>query len=217
MNNAFQTPAPIAISVDVLSAEITVIASDRSDTVVTIQAADAAKKGDVRAAEQTRVEFTAGILTVRTPKNWRTYTPFGGNPSIQVTIEAPAGSQLKAASGVGRLRTFGALGRSDLEIALGDILVDLAVDSVTAKTSKGDIRIAEAVRGVLSLETSVGELEVGIHPGSAVELETNTKQGSVQNRLQAVAGARENIVRVYAHSSLGNINVRNAEAVTARA
>ncbi|WP_067567745.1 DUF4097 family beta strand repeat-containing protein [Nocardia acidivorans] len=212
MNNAFQTPAPIAISVDVLSAEVTVIASDRADTVVTVAPADAAKKGDVRAAERTTVDFAAGVLTVRTPKNWRTYTPFGGNPSIRVTIEAPAASQLKATSGVGRLRTFGALGQSDLEIALGDILVDLAADSVTAKTAKGDIRIADAVRGVLNLETSVGELEVGIHPGSAAHLETSAQRGSVRNQLAPVAlgSGDADTVQVFIRNSLGDIIIRQA-------
>ncbi|MFI9407329.1 hypothetical protein [Nocardia sp. NPDC052316] len=207
----FQTPAPIAITVDVLSGDVTVIASDRTDTVVEVRPADPAKKGDVRAAEQTQVDFTAGTLIVKTPKHWRTYTPFGGNPSITVTIEVPTGSQLKATAGVGRLLGAGELGECDLAIAAGDITVERPGDSVTAKVAKGDIRIGEAARGVLRLETSVGELEVGIHPGSAVRLETNALQGSVLNTVGPIHQPEQaETVQVFARNSFGNITIRHA-------
>ncbi|QBS44537.1 DUF4097 family beta strand repeat-containing protein [Nocardia sp. CS682] len=209
--STFQTPAPIAVTIDVLSGDVTVIASDRTDTVVEVRPADPAKKGDVRAAEQTQVEFTAGTLTVKTPKQWRTYTPFGGNPSITVTIEVPTGSQLKATAGVGRLLGAGELGECDLAIAAGDITVERPGDSVTAKVAKGDIRIGEAARGVLRLETAVGELEVGIHPGSAVRLETNALHGTVQNAMGPIRQLEEaETVQVFARNSFGNITIRHA-------
>ncbi|MFE9574936.1 hypothetical protein ACFYO1_00985 [Nocardia sp. NPDC006044] len=208
----FQTPEPIAVTIDVLSGDVTVIATERTDTVVTIQPADPAKKGDVRAAEHTQVTFAAGALTVQTPKDWRTYTPFGGNPSVAVTVEVPLGSQLKANAGVGRLAGIGELGRSDLEIAAGDIVVERPSDSVTAKVAKGDIRIREAARGVLRLETSMGELEVGIREGSGVRLETNAAHGAVQNVLGPVATTAGNAetVQVFARNSYGNIIIRHA-------
>ncbi|WP_327094278.1 hypothetical protein OIE68_29390 [Nocardia vinacea] len=210
----FQTPEPIAVTVEVLSGNVTVIASDRIDTIVEVRPADASKKGDVRAAEQTEVDFVAGTLTVKTPKDWRTYTPFGGNPSIEVTIEVPTGSRLDGTAGVGRLLGAGELGQCDLEIAAGDIIVERPRGSVTAKTAKGNIRIGEASRGVLRLETSMGELEVGIHPGSAARLETNAQYGTVQNQMQPVDRAERNAdtVQVYARNSYGNIIIRHAIA-----
>ncbi|QIS22072.1 DUF4097 family beta strand repeat-containing protein [Nocardia terpenica] len=209
----FQTPEPIAVTVDVLSGDVTVIASDRTDTVVAVRPADASKKADVRAAEQTRVDFAAGALTVRTPKDWRTYSPFGGNPSIEVTIEVPTGSRLAASAGVGRVVGLGELDQCELEVAAGDIDIERTRGSVTAKVAKGDIRIGEAARGVLRLETSTGELEVGIRPGSAARLETNTQHGAVQNRMAPV-GAEGNgdIVQVYARNAYGNIIIRHATA-----
>ncbi|WP_174189033.1 DUF4097 family beta strand repeat-containing protein [Nocardia barduliensis] len=211
---AFETPEPIAITVDVLSGSVTVIASDRTDTVVDVRPADRSRKGDVRAAEHTAVDFTAGTLTVRTPKDWRTYTPFGGNPSIEVTIEVPAGSRLKGTAAVGRLLGAGELGPCDLEVSAGDITVEHPRGSVTAKTAKGDIRIGEASSGVLRLETSMGELEVGIHPGSAARLEANAQHGTVQNQMGPVDRPRDNAetVQVYARNSYGNIVIRHATA-----
>ncbi|BCK56364.1 hypothetical protein [Nocardia wallacei] len=216
---AFPTPEPIAVTVDILSGYVEVVASDRADTVVEVRPADPAKKSDVRAAEQTRVSFGDGTLTVTSAKEWRTYTPFGGNPSIEVTIAVPAGSRLRATAGVGRLVGAGELGPCELEIAAGDIEVERPSAAVTAKAAKGDIRIGEASRGVLRLETSVGELEVGIHPGSAVRLETDARYGTVRNLMQPVAGpagSGEDIVEVYARNSYGNVVVRHATLVRHR-
>jgi DUF4097 and DUF4098 domain-containing protein YvlB len=210
----FQTPEPIAITVDVPSGNVRVIASDRAETVVEVRLTDASKNADVRAAEQTQVDFVAGTLTVTTPKDWRTYTPFGGNPSIEVTIEAPTGSQLKATAAVGRLLGAGELGQCDLEMSLGDITVERPRGSVTAKTAKGNIRIGEASRGVLRLETSTGELEVGIHPGSPARLETNAQSGTVQNLMEPVDRPQGDAeaVQVYARNSFGNIIIRHTTA-----
>ncbi|WP_280406117.1 hypothetical protein [Nocardia brasiliensis] len=210
----FTTPKPVALTVEVLSGDVTVIASDRVDSVVEVRPADATKKGDVLAAEQTKVAFVDGVLTVRTPKQWRTYTPFGGNPSIVVRVEVPNGSLLKASAAVGRLLVVGELRQSDLEVAAGDITVERPGDTVTAKVAKGDVRVGDAVRGVLRLETSMGELEVGIRPGSAARLEVDAKSGTVQNHLGAVhqPAADEDTVQVFARNIYGNVIVRHAVA-----
>ncbi|MBF6085471.1 DUF4097 family beta strand repeat-containing protein [Nocardia cyriacigeorgica] len=208
----FQTPQPIAVTVDVLAADVTVIASARSDSTVVVRPADESKKADVRAAEQTTVEFAGGVLSVRTPKTWRTHTPFGGNAAITVTIEVPTGSELTSTTAVGRVVGAGELGHCELTVSLGDIIVERPQGSVTAKTAKGDIRIGAAVRGDLRLETSVGALEVGIHPGSAVRLETEVARGNVQNSLAPVGADAADTVRVFARNSLGNIVIRHAAA-----
>ncbi|WP_280465385.1 hypothetical protein [Nocardia brasiliensis] len=210
----FTTPKPVALTVEVLSGDVTVIASDRVDSVVEVRPADVTKKGDVLAAEQTKVAFVDGVLTVRTPKQWRTYTPFGGNPSIVVRVEVPNGSLLKASAAVGRLLVVGELRQSDLEVAAGDITVERPGDTVTAKVAKGDVRVGDAVRGVLRLETSMGELEVGIRPGSAARLEVDAKSGTVQNHLGAVHGPAtdEDTVQVFARNIFGNVIVRHAVA-----
>ncbi|RDI43666.1 DUF4097 family beta strand repeat-containing protein [Nocardia mexicana] len=213
--STFTTPEPIDLSVEVLSGTVTVVASDRGDTVVDVRPADAAKKGDVRAAEQTRVDFSGGTLTVKTAKDWRTHTPFGGNPTIEVTIEVPTGSRLRAASAVGLLRGIGALGACDLEVSAGDIIVERPLGSVTAKVAKGDIRIGEATRGELRLETAMGELEVGIAPGSAARLETNATFGTVQNQIGPVGRTQNSgdTVHVHARNAYGNIIIHHTSTV----
>lgn len=206
----FPTPRPVAVTVELLSGDLTVVATDRTDSVVIVRPADPSAKADVRAADDTTVDYTDGVLRVTTPKSWRTNTPFGGNPTIAVHIEVPAGSTLTSTTGVGQVLATGDIGRCDLTVSLGDITVDRPAESVTAKTAKGDVRIGEATRGELRLETSVGELEVGIHPGSAVRLETTALLGTIRNRMVPIAesGATETVA-VYARNSLGDIVIRH--------
>lgn len=208
----FQTPQPIAVTVDVLAADVTVIAAERTDSVVLVRPADADKKADVRAAEQTVVEFEAGTLSVITPKNWRSHTPFGGNPRIEVTIEVPVGSELTATSGVGRVLGAGELGHCDLTVSLGDIIVERPQGSVTAKTAKGDIRIGAATRGDIRLETSVGELEIGINPTSVARLDTAATVGAVRNTIAPVVAEPVDTVHVFARTTQGDIVIRHAVA-----
>ncbi|MFD4458925.1 DUF4097 family beta strand repeat-containing protein [Nocardia sp. NPDC058480] len=211
----FQTPQPIAVTVDVACGDVTVVASDRIDTVVEVRPADTSSKADVRAAEQIRVELAGGKLTVETPKKWKAFTPFSGNPSISVTVEVPMGSVLDATVAMGRLVSVGEFDQCDLEVSAGDIVVERPSGSVTAKTAKGDIRVDEASRGVLRLETSMGDLEVGIRRGSAARLEVNALYGSVQNRMEPVDQSRGtgDAVQVYARNLYGNVTVGHGALV----
>jgi hypothetical protein len=282
----FETPQPIAITVEVFLGDVKIIASDRADTVVEVRPSDPAKKDDVRAAQETDVDFAAGHLTVKAPRGWKTYTPFSGDPSIDVTIEAPAGSRLHGTASLCRFLVTGELGECELKTSAGDLQLekagplelrtsggnitvdqvvgranittgtgivrireidgsaviknsngdstirdaagDLQVNaangnitversrgSVTAKTANGNIRVGDAARGTLQLETSLGEVEVGIHPGTAAYLEVNAKHGTVQNLMQAADQPEqsEETVHVYARNSFGNIIIRHATAL----
>ncbi|MFD6396736.1 hypothetical protein [Nocardia sp. NPDC060249] len=211
----FQTPQSITVAVDVPCGDVTVVASDRTDTVVEVRPVDTSSKADVRAAEQMRVEFADGKLTVEAPKTWKTFTPFGGNPSVSVTVAVPIGSALDATLAMGRLVSAGEFGRCDLEVSAGDIVVERPNGSVSAKTAKGNIRVDEATRGVLRLETSMGDLEVGIRPGRAARLEVNALYGTVQNRLEPVDPSQGSgqAVEVFARNLYGNVIVGHGTLV----
>ncbi|MFF5033698.1 DUF4097 family beta strand repeat-containing protein [Nocardia salmonicida] len=211
----FQTSQPIAVTVDVACGDVTVVAADRADAVVDVRPADASSKADVRAAEQIQVEFAGGKLTVESPRKWKAFTPFGGNPTVSVTVEVPIGSVLDATVAMGRLVSVGEFDRCELEVSAGDIVVERPGGSVTAKTAKGNIRVDEAARGVLRLETSMGDLEVGIRPGSAARLETNALHGSVQNRMEPVNPSRGSgdSVQVFARNLYGNVTVGHGTLV----
>jgi hypothetical protein len=284
----FETPQPIAVTVDVFVGHVEVVASDRSDSVVEVRPSDPARKEDVRGAQETTVDFAAGHLTVQGPRGWKMYVPprAFNTPSVDVTIEVPAGSRLHGTASVCRFLATGELGQCELKNSIGDMQVDQAGplelstsggnitvdrvvgranistgtgivrvreidgsavvknsngdstiggvagdlqvnsangnitverpgDSVTAKTANGNIRIGDASRGTVQLETSVGELEVGIHPGTAAYLDVSTKAGTLQNLMESAGqpAQSEETVHVYARSSVGNIVIRRATAI----
>ena len=67
----FDTPEPISVTVEFGVGDLRIVASDRTDTMVEVRPSDPAKKADVTAAEQTRVEYAGGRLLIKAPKSWR--------------------------------------------------------------------------------------------------------------------------------------------------
>ena len=162
----FDTPQPIDITVDVLLGSVTIIASDRADTAVEVRPSDAAKKDDVRAAQETEVDFAAGHLTVKEPKGWKMYTPFSGDASIDVTIEAPAGSRLHGTASMCRFLVTGELGQCELKTSAGDLQLDKA-GPLELRTSGGNITVDQVVSRA-TITTGTGIVRIREIDGSAV-------------------------------------------------
>lgn len=277
----FDTPEPISVTLDIAVADIHLVASDRADTVVEVRPSDESVERDRKAAAQCKVDFTNGVLTVRSVK--RTVMMLGKPGSVDVVIELPTGSSLHGSAGVADLRQTGRLGecqfktgagavhfdhtgRLDLKTgagaitvgaaagrtelstgtgkiriqqidgpavvknsngdcwigtvtedarvhtANGDVIVDLAHGDVDAKTACGDVRLREVVRGVVALGTAYGELEIGIHEGTAARLDVHTSFGRVRQDLTPTdnpAGADDK-VEVRARTAMGDILIHRA-------
>jgi hypothetical protein len=120
------------------------------------------------------------------------------------------GGELKNSNGptvVGTTR-----GRTKVRSANGDITVEEATDDVEAKTAVGAVRVLDATRGSLTLETSMGEIEVGVHEGSAAWLDVKTKFGRVRNEMTASGEPANHAdkVEVHANTAFGDVLVRRA-------
>jgi DUF4097 and DUF4098 domain-containing protein YvlB len=91
--------------------------------------------------------------------------------------------------------------------ANGSIAMDVANGSVVAKSANGDVRLGEAVRGSVVLETSLGDLEVGIREGTAAWLDVRAGAGRVHNSLEAAEAPEPSAetVEVRARTSAGNV------------
>ena len=83
--STFTTPAPISATVDIIFGDITVRASDRTDTVVEVRPVDPAWDLDVKAAEQVVVEFTDGKLQVKHPKLRSIFSKTGTHRQTDLT------------------------------------------------------------------------------------------------------------------------------------
>jgi len=167
----FDTPEPISVSVEMGVGDIRIDATDRIDTVVEVRPSDPKKKGDVAAAEQTRVEYANGHLTVSGPKGWRQWRPRRGSESIDVSISLPTGSLVHADAGVATLRSSGRLGEFRGKAGVGDISLD-ETGSVELKTGFGDIRIERAADSA-EVVTGSGSVRIGRVDGTAVVKNSN--------------------------------------------
>ena len=167
----FDTPEPISVTVELGVGDLRVVAGDRADTVVEVTPSDPDKKGDVTAAEQTRVEYAGGRLLIKAPKNWRRYTPHGGGESVDVLVELPAGSHLHGESGVAALHCQGRVGECHYKTGLGDIQLDQA-GAVQLRTGVGEIALERAA-GDAEVHTGSGSIRVGGIDGAAVVKNSN--------------------------------------------
>ncbi|MFJ1664524.1 DUF4097 family beta strand repeat-containing protein [Streptomyces anthocyanicus] len=217
----FDTPAPICALLDVPAGRIRFIAADRTDTTVEVLPADASKGRDVKVAEQTRVEFGDGVLRIETGVKH----PFmGASGAVEVTVRLPAGSRVEAKAAAAEFRGVGRLGDVGFEGAHGPVKLDEAasVRLATAagdisvgrldgpadiRTEKGDIRIAEAVRGEVVLRTGSGDLSVGAAAGVSASLDAGTSYGRVHNALRNTDGTPG--LTIHATTAHGDITARS--------
>jgi DUF4097 and DUF4098 domain-containing protein YvlB len=212
----FQTPHPVVVDVDLGWGDLHVVASDRADTVVEVRPANAEKSGDVKTAAEARVELVGDVLTVRTTKGWLHYTPFGGAGQVDVTLQVPEGSDVRGATGAGRLLAEGALGAVAYRSGAGDIRVDEAA-RVTARTSSGAI-IVDRASGTVELTSTAGSVRIRELSGEALIKNPNgsTTIGEVTGTL-VVQGAHGDVTvanargSVTAKSSYGNLLVERID------
>ncbi|MDR7085247.1 DUF4097 and DUF4098 domain-containing protein YvlB [Aeromicrobium panaciterrae] len=198
--STFPTPEPIDVTIDVAVGNATFIASDRTDTVVDVRPTNPANKSDVKAAEETRVEFANGKLEVHAPKGWKHYASFKGNSnSITVTIELPTGSTLHGDSAMGNFVAEGKLGNVRLKTAMGNIELDRTA-ALVARSSFGNITVEDA-DGPAEIHTSSGDLTIRKVAGK-----TQVKNSNGTTKLGQIGGD------LHVRSSNGDITIDSADA-----
>ncbi|MGW4644485.1 DUF4097 family beta strand repeat-containing protein [Sphaerisporangium sp. NPDC004334] len=218
----FDTPAPISAVLDIPAGRVRFIAADRADTAVEVLPADAGNRRDVKVAEQTKVEYRDGVLRIEASAKNQFVGPSG---SIEVTVQLPAGSQVEVKAASAEFRGVGRLGdvvfdgqqasikldetaSARLTTLAGDISVGRLNGPAEIRTSKGDIRVAEAVRGTVVLRTEAGEVSVGAAAGVSASLDAGTSFGRVHNSLMNTEGAAAQLT-IHATTAYGDIIARS--------
>jgi len=217
----FDTPTAISAVLDIPAGRVQFIAADRSDTTVDIRPVNASKNRDVKLAEQTTVEYADGVLRIEAPT---TTQILGSSGSIEVTVQLPAGSRVEAKAASAEFRGVGRLGDVAYDSSHGPIKIDKAASVRIATqagdvsvgrlngpaqitTSKGDITIAEAVRGDVVLRTQVGTVSVGTAAGVSASLDAGTTVGRIQNSLKNTGDATD--LTIHATTTQGNITAHS--------
>lgn len=164
----FETPEPISVSLDLGVGDVVVAASDRDDTVVEIEPSDPTRARDVTAAGATEVRFANGTLTVTGPR-WK-WTLRGGDGSVDVRMQLPAGSSLRGTTGVASVQSTGRLGECRLHNGAGRLVFE-ETGPAELHTGAGDITV-EAIHGHADVKTA-GVIHVGRIDGSAAIRNSN--------------------------------------------
>ncbi|WP_033222175.1 DUF4097 family beta strand repeat-containing protein [Kitasatospora phosalacinea] len=217
----FDTPAPITVVLDVPAGLVRFIAADRTDTVVELRPADPGKGRDAKAVEQTEVGYADGVLRIVTRSN--AHRLLGQTGALDVTVQLPSGSKVEAKSADAELRGVGRLGAVSFESARGAVKLDEAASaSLTLQdgdievgrltgpggfsTQRGDLTVAEAVRGRLELTTQSGSISVGVARGVSASLDAGTGHGRVHNALRNADDVPA--VTIRATTSYGDVSAR---------
>ena len=184
----FTTPEPISATIELVVGDARIIASDRDDTVVEVRPSDSSHEPDVRAVEQTRVEYAAGRLLVKTARQ-RNLGLFGKVGSVDVTIDLPAGSRLQGEGSVAAFHCMGRLGECRVKTSTGDIQLDHA-RSLELSTGCGTI-VVDRVAGRVEASTGTGKLRIREIGGAGVLRNSNGDiwVGEITGDLQANAAS----------------------------
>ena len=169
---AYDTPHPVTATVELVVGDLRIVAADRADTVVEVRPSDPGSDADVRAADQTRVEYADGLLLVKTPKQ-RGLGLFGKPGSVDVTVDLPARSKVQVDSGAGGVRTTGTLGAGRVKSGAGDVQVDRVEGGrLSLETGAGRVDV-DTVAGRADISTGSGRLQVREIDGPAVVKNSN--------------------------------------------
>jgi DUF4097 and DUF4098 domain-containing protein YvlB len=217
----FDTPAPISAVLDIPAGRVRFIAADRADSEVEVLPGDASKGRDAKLAEQTKVEYGDGVLRIEASAKNQFLGPSG---AIEVTVQLPAGSRVEVKAASAEFQAVGRFGDVAFEGSHGAIKLDeaesvrLTTDAgdvevgrlngpAEISTKKGDIRIAEAVRGTVRLRTQAGDVSVGAAHGVSASLDAGTTYGRIHNALKNTEGAPD--LNVHATTAYGDIVARS--------
>ena len=197
----YETPNPIEAIISVVGGDVRVTAGDRTETTVEVVPSDPANREDVRAAEETRVEYANGRLLVKTPK-LRSWLPRSTGGATDVTVELPAGSALHGDAALADFRTEGPLGHTRIKTGMGDIRVESAT-MINLQTGIGDITLDRAT-GHADVKAGSGQVRIGALESTGVVKNANgdTWIGSAIGHLR-VSAANGDIAVEHSEASVG--------------
>lgn len=158
-----ETPRPIHLVAEIGKGSVKVVATDTTETHVTITGRD---------ADQTVVRQDGDHLSVIGPKQRGIF----GDSRLDVTITLPTASELAIRTGSADIGVTGTVGAAQLKSGSGDVGVDTVDGPLVVETGSGDIRV-EAAHADLRVKSGSGDVLVVGATGAVV---VSTGSGDVQ-------------------------------------
>ena len=181
----FDTPQPISATVEITAGAIRLVASDRDDTTVDVRPRDESRSADVKAAEQVRVHFNNGTLTVTSQRGFS----FPRRGAVVIDIALPSGSRLSASAVSANITADGRYADCKFASVSGDLEIGSVVGNLKLDNVSGGIAV-QGITGAASLTTVSGDAVIGDLDGDV--------------KFQAASGALA-VTRLH-----GNVNAQTA-------
>lgn len=194
----FAVDGRITLAARIAAGQLTVTAEPRDTATVSVTPADA-RDAARDAAEQTRVEFTGGVLTIESPRNgWR----MRRTGRIRVDVRVPEDTALDVRLAAADARLSGRYGDATLHTASGDLAVDHVAGSLDMDTASGDVDVVR-VDGHVRAKSASGNVRIGYAGG---DVTAGTASGDL------LVEHAEGSVR--AHTASGDVQVGAARRGT---
>ncbi len=219
MQYTYAASGAIDATITLVMGELVVTADEVDEITVDVTPTRADRPADVRAAENTAVDFAEGRLTITQKRENLISTWVNKGWSIDVHVRVPRRSRLEVKSSYGSIRVRGPIGPSSLTTAYGDITAG-DVAELNAKSAHGEVNL-ERVSGTSGLTGT--SLHVGEVYGNATVKSShgNVAVGLVMGQLAVASGYGNIDVRTVmggleARAAHGKIRVSDAVSGTAR-
>lgn len=216
---SFDTPAPVTLSVELDSGDVSIDASTSGITEVDLRPARAGDADALALIDGARVDHSGDRVTVHLPGDGSSGL-FRRSAEIALTVRLPVGSTFVAKLRSADLRVRGELEDVRVDTASGAVtLADIAGSAVVV-TASGDVRAA-TVGGPLRVKTVSGDVELGTCC-AACTIESASGDitlGAVEGDLSVKSASGDVVIEVAeasvsARTASGDIDLRQVRAGT---
>lgn len=190
MEHNFETHEPISLYAELGKGHLTVTARDTKETTVTVTGPH---------ADEVVVEQRGNQISVVAPRQRMGFLS-GGEPSLDVTVTVPEGSDLVTRTGSADQSATGNFGLAKVKTGSGDVRLDRFTGHVVIDTGSGDIVVAE-VGADLRIKSGSGDVEIGDVTGTV-----GISTGSGDIRVGATKAA------AMIKSGSGDLSIQTAES-----
>jgi DUF4097 and DUF4098 domain-containing protein YvlB len=156
----FAASGPVQADIDLPAGSVHVTAT-KTDTV-RVDLTASSNAGE-RLLAETEVGFEDDTLRVHVPKR----VSIRGNAGLDLTIELPEGSSVKAKTASADVTFDGELGSVNGSTASGDVHADRIGGDVELTTASGDVRLGEST-GDVRVTTASGDTNIGRADGDII-------------------------------------------------
>lgn len=172
----FETHRPVDLYVEIGKGNVHVLATDTTETTVTIAGRD---------ADQVHVEQSGDQVSVIAPRQRSGF--LSGDSSFRVDVVVPSDSTVAVKTGSADIQVEGAAGSAQVKSGSGDVRIDALGGDGVIETGSGDIRLDDA-RAEVRIKSGSGDVAIGhaaavatVSTGSGdVQIDTSTRAAVVK-------------------------------------